>query len=386
MGTIRVLFASYYTGLGGGETSLTTLLGALDRTRYAPVVLCPREGQLTEAARALGVAVRVVPYRGASVWFVPPLWARLPAVARLAEAVRGLGPAVVHSDFHTLPYLVPACRGGGVPVLFTCYGWWFRPRPWQRAFYRTGPRAILAVSEAVRAGFLGRPPFMGADRVQVLPLGVDTERFRPRPGERDAIRRELGLSPDAPLVTLVARFQHVKGHDRFLDAARLIARERPDAHFAVAGANVFGGRPDEAFGRRVQATARADATLRERVRFLGWVPTIERLVAASEVVVCPSRFESFGLVAVEAMASEVPVVSTDVGGPAETIVDGETGYLVPPGDPRRIAERVVTLLADPPLRARLGRAGRARVLARFSRERYVSGFSDVLARLAAPGA
>jgi glycosyltransferase involved in cell wall biosynthesis len=350
------------------------------------VLLCPREGRLTEAAAALEVAVRVVPYRGASTWFAPGLWARLPPVGRIEACVRELDVGVAHCDFHTLPYAVPACEARGVPLLFTCYGWWFRPRPWQRRFYREGPRAILAVSGAVKRGFLGSPPFMPEERVQVLHPGVDTGVFRPRPAERAALRRELGLAPEPPLVTLLARYQAVKGHDVFLAAARLVAREAPDARFVVAGENAFGVKADEAFGRRVRAIADGDTVVRERVSFPGWVSRPERLLAASDVVVVPSRFESFGMVPVEAMASGVPVVSTDVGGPAETIVDGETGYLVPPGRPEAIARRVLALLRDPALRARMGRAGRARVEARFSLDRYASGFASVVDELAGPRA
>jgi glycosyltransferase involved in cell wall biosynthesis len=130
----------------------------------------------------------------------------------------------------------------------------------------------------------------------------------------------------------------------------------------------------------VLAIAAADAGLRDRVAFLGWVERPERLLAASDVVVCPSRFESFGLVPVEAMACEVPVVSTNVGGPAETIVDGETGFLVPPRQPSQLADRVASLLGDEGLRTRMGRAGRARVEARFSLRAYADGFARELDR------
>lgn len=374
----RVLFLSHYTGLGGGETSLLALLGALDRTRFLPALVCPREGMLPRAARDLGVEVRVTPYRGASAWFVPALWARLPAVARIAAAVEAFAPAVVHADFHTLPYAVPACARMGTPLVFTCLGWWFRPKPWQRSLYRAGPAAILAISEAVRRGFLGEPPALAPARVQVLHLGVDTTRFRPQARAREAIRTELGLPADRPVVTLLARFQRVKGHDMFLQAARRIADRCPATCFVLAGENVFGGRADERFKREIHAAVAADRTLRSRIRFLGWVPAPEGLLAASDVVVCPSRFESFGLAAVEAMACGVPVVSTDVGGPSETVADGETGYLVSPGRPDLFAERVLRLLLDPDLRTRLGEAGRARVCARFSLEQYVGGFSRVL--------
>jgi glycosyltransferase involved in cell wall biosynthesis len=377
----RVVFFSSYTGLGGGETSLRSLLGSLDRTLYLPVLICPREGALPESVRKLGIEARVLPYRGSSAWFVPFLWERFPVVERIVSVLSDLAPGVVHSDFHTLPFLVPACRRLNIPLIFTVYGWWFRPKPWQRRFYQTGPQSILAISEAVKQGFLGDPPFMPPESVRVQHLGVDTDIFRPRPSERAAIRGELKLPPDAPLVTLIGRFQNVKGQDVFLDAAGRIAQKRPDARFAMAGENVFGARKDEAFKRRVLSIAESDPILRERVSFLGWIPQSEKLLAASDVVVCSSFFESFGMALVEAMASGVPVVSTNVGGPAETIVDGTTGYLVPPVRPDLIAECVLSLLADEGLRRRMGAAGRERALRYFSLKQYASGFSKTVAGL-----
>lgn len=377
----RIVFFNYYTGLGGGETSLCSLLGSLDRKHYLPILICPREGQLTTAARALGLDVHLIPYRGASTWFVPFIWEYFPSARRIETSLRELNPTIVHSDFHTLPYVLPACRHLKIPLIFTCYGWWFRPKPWQRRFYRMGPQIILAISKTVKDGFLGKPPFMAPDRVRVLNLGVDTEVFRPRLEEKDAIRRELKLAPEARLVTFIGRFQRVKGQDVFLNAASLVAQKCPEARFVIAGENVFGVSADEAFKQRVLSMAAADTTLRERVSFLGWVPKPERLLAASTVVVCSSYFESFGMVLVEAMASGTPVVSTNVGGPSETIVNGKTGYLVPPGRPDLIAGRVLSLLADEGLRNHMGRAARERVKENFSLEQYVAGFSDTLAAL-----
>jgi glycosyltransferase involved in cell wall biosynthesis len=374
----RLVFFSHYTGLGGGETSLLGLLGGLDRTRFEPILVTPRKGRLGECARALGVPTHVVPYRGASIWFIPSLWAHLGGRLRIEACLRRLTPAAVHSDFHTLPYVVPACRALGIPVIFTCYGWWFRPRWWQRRFYRGGPRTVLAISEEVRRRFLGEPPFMTPERISVLHLGVDTRVFHPRPTERDRVRGELGIPTDAAVVALVARFQSVKGHDVFLEAARRLASTHPSARFVLAGDNVFGIGADDRFMRRVRAIAGGDPLLRERVQFLGWVPRSEVLLAASDVVVCSSWFESFGMVPVEAMASGVPVVSTNVGGPTETIVDGETGYLVPPGRPDELARRVGQLLDDELLRRRMGEAGRRRMVERFSLARYVAGFSGAV--------
>jgi glycosyltransferase involved in cell wall biosynthesis len=374
---LRVVFFSSYTGLGGGETSLVALFGALDRARTEPVLVCPRPGQLPEAAGRRGVEVAIARWTPARVFFVPALARRSAAARAVGAALQALEPDVVHSDFHTLPFAVPACRALHVPLVFTCYGWWFRPRPWQRALYRPEPSAVLAISEAVKEGFLGEPPFMDPNRVEVVPLGVDTGTCRPRPSERDGIRQALGLAADAPLVSLVARYQSVKGHDVFLDAALRILDARPEARFAIAGENVFGVRSDAAFKRSVTQRVATDSRLKRSVTLLGWVEKSELLLAASDVVVCSSRFESFGMVPVEAMACGVPVVSTNRGGPSETMAEGETGFLVPPGRPDLIAARVVALLADDELRRRMGQAGRSRVEERFTVTRYAARMTDV---------
>lgn len=372
MRPLRVAFVSSYTGLGGGETSLLALMAALDRERVEPVVVCPREGQLPAAARGLDLEVRIVPWRPSSILFVPWIAARSRSAAGVRRALAEVAPDVVYSDFHTLPYVTAAGSAIGRPVIFGCYGWWFRPRRWQRAFYRRAPWRIHAISEAVRDGFLGEPPFMDPGRVEVVRLGVDPSAFVPRPGERHAIRRALGLSEDGPLVTLLARFQRVKGHDVFVTAATGILDGIPDAELAMAGDNVFAVAADERYKHQVMRRVAADPRLRAKIHLLGWIESSSSLLAASDVVVCPSRFESFGVVHLEAMACGVPVVSTDRGGPAETVVDGETGFLVPPEQPAAIADRVIRLLRDPGLRQRMGAAGRKRVIESFTIGRYAA--------------
>jgi glycosyltransferase involved in cell wall biosynthesis len=376
-GPARLLFVSAYSGLGGGETSLLNLMAALDRRRFAPSLVCPREGLLPERARARDVPTAIVPYRGASIWFVPGVWALLPPARRIAEHLAATAPHVVHSDFHSLPFTVPACRAAGVPLIFACYGWWFQPKPWQRGFYRDGGFEILAICDAVKRGFLGDPPFMPPERVRTVPLGVDTSVYRPRPSEREAVRRALGLPGRGPLITLVGRFQTVKGHDVFLAAARVIAAARPDACFAIVGENAFGVAADESFKRQVMALVESDPVLQSHVHLLGWIDRPEHVIAASDVVVCSSHFESFGMALVEAMSCGVPVVSTDVGGPSETVADGVTGFLVPPRRPDAIAERTLELLGDEGRRCAMGQAGRARVEARFSVARYAESFQEI---------
>ncbi len=374
--TINLLFATHYTGLGGGETALLTLARHLDRARFRAHLLVPREGQLAERWRAQGGQAHVTPWRGASVYFVPAPWAHLPIRRRIEGLIREHAIDAVHSDYHTLPMALPAAESAGVPALWTCMGWWFHPKPWQRGFFRR-PAATFAHSEAIKRGFLGEPPFMSPERVEVLYPGVDTARFHPD-SDGMRVRFQAKIPQDAPVVALLARFQAVKGHEVFQAMARQVAFQIPEARFVVAGENVHGVAADEAYKQQILQTLETDPFLRERMVYLGFREDVERVIGAADVVVCASQFESFGVAAVEAMASGKPVVSTNRGGPAETIVQGETGYLVEPGDAEGLARHVITLLRDAGLRERMGAAGRARAEQHFAAQATADRFATVV--------
>ncbi|HYO88427.1 MAG TPA: glycosyltransferase family 4 protein [Candidatus Limnocylindrales bacterium] len=379
---LPLLFVTTYTGMGGGETSLLTLAEHLDPARWSPHLLAPADGQLPERFRAHGWPVHLIPFRGASTWFIPSVYARFPITGKITALLREQSIAAVHSDYHSLPFALPATRRTHVPLVWTCWGWWFHPKPWQRAFFQQ-PNAAFAASWAIRDGFLGQPPFMPPERLPVLPPGVDSSRFRPGL-DGSAVRVDAGVSANAPLVAMIARFQDVKGHDVFQDMIRLIAPQTPETRFIVAGENVHGASADDAYKARILGAWQSDPLLRDRLSYLGFRVDAERVIAAADVVVCASQFESYGMVHIETMASGKPIVSTRRGGPSETVVDGETGFLVDVGDAAALADRVMLLLRDPALRQRMGAAGRARVEAQFSAQTMAAQFSAVVEGLLAP--
>ncbi|MBI3028728.1 MAG: glycosyltransferase [Candidatus Rokubacteria bacterium] len=191
-----------------------------------------------------------------------------------------------------------------------------------------------------------------AEGIRVIPCGVDTELFRPM--DQDEAKAALGLGP-APALLYVGRLSPIKGLETLLEAlARVPRRAEP-----VPTLVVIGGDADEPQNGHV-------ARLRERVaalglggavRFLGAQPQegLRLYYAAAEVTVMPSYYESFGMVALEAMACGRPVIASRVGGLTTTVQDGATGYLVPEGDPLVLADRISAILRDADLRGRLGR-------------------------------
>ncbi len=235
-----------------------------------------------------------------------------------------------------------------------------------RASRRTVAR-FVAVSEAVGNGLTAD----GVDpsRIVVIPNGVDTAALR-ETASRDAC---VTLAETSRRVGFVGRLEKVKGCEFFIRAAALLAADHPDARFVVAGT---GSRAGE-----LRALA-AELGLGDTVDFVGYVESAPGLLAALDVVVVPSLSEASGLTAIEALALNVPVVASRVGGLPEVVLDGVTGLLAPPGDAGAIAGAVRRLLGDPALARSLAAAGAQRVEERFALDQMVEGYVGLYAELA----
>lgn len=225
--------------------------------------------------------------------------------------------------------------------------------------------ALVSVSTRVRDELLalgvGRP-----EQWRVVPLGLELGDLLGGPAERAASRAALGLPLDGPLVGIVGRLAAIKDHDTFLAMAATLAAAREDVGFVVAGDG----------GLRESLEAKAKALLGGRIRFLGWATDLPVLYGALDVVVLTSRNEGTPVALIEAGAAALPVVATDVGGVAEVVRDGESGFVVPAGDATALAAKVGSLLDGPAAARTMGLAGREWVRARFSSERLVE---DLLA-------
>ncbi len=211
---------------------------------------------------------------------------------------------------------------------------------------------LVAANDVERAQLIGE---YGAEPVRIasIPCGVDTDLFRP--GTSAAARAALGLE-EGPLLLYVGRIAPIKGLATLLDAvARLSAR--------IHGLRllVVGGEADEPLdGHEITLRRRMAALgIAGAVRFVGAQPqhALRDFYVAADALVLPSYYESFGMVALEAMACGTPVIASRVGGLTTTVRDGVTGFLVPEGDVAALAERIEHLLADPDLRWRIGREG-----------------------------
>ncbi|HXF63596.1 MAG TPA: glycosyltransferase [Caldilineaceae bacterium] len=201
-------------------------------------------------------------------------------------------------------------------------------------------------------------------KIAIIPPGVDLERFHPIP--KDAAKRKVGIPCGDANILFAGRIEPLKGIDTLLRAMSILQARHPEAVrqtcVAIIGGDPWADDLDDEMAR-LQAL-RHDLGIHDLVTFLGAKDqdVLPYYYAAAEMVVMPSHYESFGMVALEAMAMGTPVIASEVGGLAYLIKHGENGFHVPSRNPEALAARILQLLEDRPLRNRLG--AQARVYAR----------------------
>jgi len=324
---------------GGSDQALLRLVRSLPRDEFDFHIAVPGRAPLEAAFVAAGASVHEVPMHRLSTSHGPTEWFRYVAawplaVARLVRLVRRLDVDVIHTN-----------------SLHSLYGWAAarvtrRPHVWharevvvqsgvalrlERFLCRHFASRVIAVSYAVAAQ-------LDPANVVVLDEYLDLEEFAP--AHAGHFRSEIELSDGAPLVGAVARLDPLKGLDPLLDAFALVRANRPDARLVIVGSPVLGHQHYEA---ALAARMAADPT----VFLLRPRDDIPEVIADLDVLALPSiEPESYGLVLVEALASGVPVVATDHGGPPEIAAraDPASARLVAPGDVDALAAALLELL------------------------------------------
>jgi glycosyltransferase involved in cell wall biosynthesis len=231
---------------------------------------------------------------------------------------------------------------------------------------------VLANSQHTARSLLAVAP---SARVEVAYSPVDLARFDPARVDRARARAGLGRAGESALLLgVVAQLTPWKGQDTAVRALELLRAGGVDAHLLLIGSAKFVARATRhdnvAYIEGLRATIEG-AGLADHVSWLGEREDIPELMRALDVLLAPSTEEPFGRAVAEAMALEVPVLATNVGGPTEIVRDGEDGFLLSPGEPQAWARALAELARSPETRAEMGRSGRARVLERFSLRRHV---------------
>jgi glycosyltransferase involved in cell wall biosynthesis len=345
---LRVLWLIKGLGPGGAEHLL--LLGARERDRQA---VSPRAGYLlaqktalVPALEAAGVPARLLGGRR----LADPRWLlaiRREVLREPTDVVHAHSPLAAVGARLALRTIPRRRRPRMVTTDHSLWSGHGRLMRWaDRATWRLDD-AHIAVSEAVRRSL---PPALRA-RSEVVLHGIDVAAARAERGNREFVRKELGLPADALVVGTVANLRAIKGNADLLAAARRVVDEDPDVRFVTVGQG-----PQEAELRALHERL----GLGDRLLMLGHRPDAIRLMGGCDVFCLASRHEGLPVALMEALALGLPVVATAVGGVPEVVEDGVEGVLVPPRRPDALADALLALARDPDRRRRMAEAAAAR--------------------------
>jgi glycosyltransferase involved in cell wall biosynthesis len=362
-GPLRVMFIISSMEVGGAEVLLAELVRRMDPCHFLPEICCLKSrGPLgEELAREIPVHHDLLTNK-----FDLRVWPRLVQLLRErrtdAVVTVGAGDKMFWGRL--------AAKRVGVPVILSALhstGWPDCVGRLNRALTPITD-GFIAVADSHGEHLLAKEGFP-AEKVYVIPNGVDTNRFAPTP-DVNGVRGELGIGPADPIVSIVAALRPEKNHELFLEAAAQVVKQVADARFLIIG---DGPRqePLKRYAAKLEITA--------NVRFLGTRSDVPRLLSASDVFALTSHNEAKPISILEAMSVGIPVVATNVGSIKEAVRDGETGYLVPPGDASAFAARLVALLENP-IRAReMGAIAREVVIESWSIEAMVHRYERLIA-------
>lgn len=338
---IRVIHVLSDVKIGGAGVWLLNLLGSIDRERFEIKVVLPQGSMLAGKVRELGFeAITVEGMKDRSF--------DRAAVSLLLEIFRKEKPQLVHTHASLSARL--AAKMSGAKIINTKHCMDGR---------RTGIKGFagaclnnwlsdstVAVSEAVRQNMLDN----GADKekISVIYGGIRPVRELDEE-EKNIVRRKWGISDQDTVVGIVARLAEVKGHKYFLEAAEIISREKKDVKFVIAG----GGPKEQELKEQAKSLG-----LEAKVVFTGFMENVHEILNILDINVISSLSEALCLSLIEGMSISKPSVGTNTGGVPEVVKDGYNGFLVPAGDPEKLASAVLKLINDPELRRTMGDRGR----------------------------
>jgi glycosyltransferase involved in cell wall biosynthesis len=370
-GHIALLFE--YPTLNGGERSMLAVLDRLaSRERQRPEfrfsAIAPDSGPLANALQTRGIEVHPLKIRDDAGRRLP----REETLRSLRGQLSSLNVNLVHANSLAMGRMLGAL-GDEFPIRRVAH---------LRDIIGLSKGAIadlncnerlVAVSEATREFHVAQG--LNGGKTVVAYNGVESEEFKPRE-KTGALKAELRLPGPASLVLTVGQIGLRKGQDVLADVAVRLRDSHPELNYLVVGERHSNKQESVEFERSLIRRFE-EAGIADRLHRLGYRDDVPRLMNEADLLVHPAHQEPLGRVLLEAAASGLPIVATDVGGTREILTDGISARLVPPGDPVALAEEISEVTSSPEVRSRLAVAARERIEARFTIERAVEQLTAV---------
>jgi glycosyltransferase involved in cell wall biosynthesis len=350
---------------------LVPLMLGLEEAGHEVIGVCS-DGPYLDKVRALGLAVEPVEIaRSFHVVKHIATYRRLLALFRRER----FDIVHLHTPVAALIGRFAAWHAGVPRIVYTAHGFYFHDLmpAWKRMIYvllewLAGRVTDVLFTQAQEDAEAARRYHLSAGGVvAAIGNGVDSRHFHPAgdAAERAATRRALGAAEDAAVILMIGRLVAEKGYLELFEAMREV-----EAILWIVGERLPSDHAS-AIDHAIEALAR-DPRLAPRIRLLGYRSDVPQLLRAADIFTLPSHREGMPRSIIEAMLSGLPVVATEIRGAREEVVAGETGALVPVGDPRALAAALTRLVADPALRARQGAAGRARALELYDEGKVIA--------------
>lgn len=358
--------------MGGAEKNLIQLaLGLKGRGEHVQMVFCLKGGPLVHALSKQGI--EVLDLQLERVYGV----AALKAVMKIVSYVKKNEIDLIMtyhlgSDFLGI-ILSILC---GIPIISSRRDMGFSLRKRHIVFYMFANRffdAITAVSNAVKESICEKQK-ADPKKISVVYNGIDSSIFLIE-ADRSHLKKEMGLDPNSAIVGCFAHLWPIKGHKYLIEAAVIVLKKIPETQFLLVG-GYDSGEAKKTYKKLVELTEKKNVI--DKIIVAGSRDDIPLILSLVDISVIPSLSEGFSNSILEAMAAAKPVVATDVGGNPEAVIDGKTGHLVPPADPKAMADALLKLLLYPELRCEMGLKGRQRVETEFSLNGMVNRYEDLL--------
>lgn len=359
-----ILFAIGSLGLGGAEKQMALLIKHLDRLNFnCHLFALEPIGPLMDCLRTTHLQVHSGGYFSEKSWLIK-IFLLIRGQLRLQRLIRKIRPHIVHAYLPLTNFMASfAGRICKVPMIITSKralgthqdrnrGW----RIFDMASFRFS-HSVTVNSKAVGEDTIRRDRGKAA-KIRLIYNGLNLEELITTIANKREIREALHLEPNHKIVITVANLIPYKGHSELLKAAAIVCRQISNSIFLLVG-------EDRGIQKHLERQA-LELGIGRDIIFLGQRKDIPVLMAASDISVLPSHEEGFSNVILESMAAGLPVVATRVGGNPEAIIDGQTGWLVPPGKPEELAIKIIDLLEDPKKSENWGEVGRRRVKQNFS--------------------
>ena len=365
MEKIKITHILHSFGTGGMEKGIATVINN-GSPRFEHIIVCLTTSG--ESRRLLSRHTRIVELK-------KPAGNSIKFILYLSRTLKRLNPDVVHTrNWSGMDGIIAARLAGIGGVVHGEHGWGVEDvdglktkRVLIRRLLSFWVNAFTCVSRQM-VGWLHNDIGVSENRITQVYNGIDCEQFQPASvSEKRRIRAEIGIDEDRPVIGIVGRLDPVKDHSSLFKAFSMVRSEIPQATLLVAGDGPH---------RKVLENEAVEGIL-----FLGNRPDVPQILKALDVFVLSSLNEGISNTILEAMATALPVVATNVGGTPELIVDGHTGIMVPPRSPASIASAILTYLKDETLCRRHGHAGRSRVLANYSIKNMVTEYERVWSRV-----